>query len=153
MLVDIIEATERYDLMADLQEVKVEAENTVMNTLVFGLHNTYSLNIDPATSGGGIQDGSTKTTFTVPLTAIDPYPHHILAGVQLVRKAIERDFGMQKITEESYLNLQSTLERTLSLLPQSSKSVQAARTKLLEKVPDDLEHQNPYRVLHSNFAD
>lgn len=154
MLVDIIEATERYDLMAELEEVKIEAENTVMNTLVFGLHSNYSLNIDPATSSGGsFQDGTIKTTITVPLTSIDPYPHHIVAGVQLVRKAIERDFGLHKITEESYSNLQSTLERTLSLLPQSSKSVLAATTKLLEKVPEVADHQDPYRVLHSNFAD
>jgi hypothetical protein len=153
MLVDIIEATERFDLMHDLQEVKIEAENTVMNTLVFGLHNTYSLTIDPPASSGGIQDGNLNKAVTVPLTSIDPYPHHIVAGVQLVRKAIERDFGLGKITEESYANLQSTLERTLDLLPQSSKSVQAARTQLSEKIPDPVDRRDPYGILHAHFAD
>lgn len=152
MFFDIIEATERYDLMADVREINVEAENTVMNTLVFGLHNTYTVSIKPAVSA--VEDG-TKTAITVPLTSIDPYPHHILAGVQLVRKAIERDFGLGKIAEESYANLQSTLERTLSLLPQSSKSVQAARTKLSGKIFDNVveHHQDPYRILHAHFAD
>lgn len=152
MFFDIIEATERYDLMADVREIKVEAESTVMNTLVFGLHNTYTVSIRPA--GSAVEDG-TRTSITVALTSIDPYPHHILAGVQLVRKAIERDFGEGKIAEESYANLQSTLERTLSLLPQTSKSVQAARTKLSEKLSDRVAeyHPDPYRIFHARFAD
>lgn len=159
MLIDIIEATERHDLMVDLEEVKVEAENTVMNTLVFGLHNTYTVGIGgkptAAASPDGGGDQATTTTMTVPLTSIDPYPHHIVAGVQLVRKAIERDFGHGKVAEESYASLQATLERTLSLLPQSSKSVQAARTRLSEKIPDSAaqNRRDPYRILHSHFAD
>ena len=149
MFFDIIEATDRYDLMADVRDINVEAENTVMNTLVFGLHNTYTVSMKPASS-----DDDSKAAITVPLTSIDPYPHHILAGVQLVRKAIERDFSMGKITEESHASLQTTLERTLSLLPQCSKSVQAARAKLSEKLPESgVDHQDPYRVLHGQFAD
>ena len=152
MFFDIIEATERYDLVEDMREINVEAENTVMNTLVFGLHNTYSININP--TGTAVEAG-TKSSITVALTAIDPYPHHILAGVQLVRKAIERDFGLGKIAEESYANLQSTLERTLSLLPRTSKSVQAARMKLSEKLSGDVSehHPDPYRIFHAHFAD
>lgn len=152
MFFDIIEATERYDLMADVREINIEAENTVMNTLVFGLHNTYTVSMTPT---GPIMEDSSKPAVTIPLTSIDPYPHHIVAGVQLVRKAIERDFGLGKIAEESHASLQSTLERTLSLLPQCSKSVEAARTKLSGKIPDTVgEHyQDPYRILHANFAD
>lgn len=152
MFFDIIEATERYDLMANVREINVEAENTVMNTLVFGLHNTYTVSMKPTAPVG---EDSGLPTVTVPLTSIDPYPHHIVAGVQLVRKAIERDFGLGKIAEESHASLQSTLERTLSLLPQPSKSVQAAKTKLSEKAPDSAGgyHQDPYRILHAHFAD
>ena len=153
MLFDMIEATERYDLLTDLEQVKVEAENTVMNTLVFGLHTTYTVSLNPAVSP---EDGNDpgKDSITVPLTSIDPYPHHIVAGVQLVRKAIERDFGLGKITEESHANLQSTLARTLDLLPQTSKSVQAARSKLSERPPDTtLDHyHDPYRSMQSQFA-
>ncbi|KAM5384866.1 hypothetical protein ACJA88_002713 [Fusarium oxysporum] len=43
MLVDIIEATDRQDLLPDITDICIDAENTVMNTLAFGLHNTFTL--------------------------------------------------------------------------------------------------------------
>ncbi|SPJ70531.1 uncharacterized protein FTOL_00259 [Fusarium torulosum] len=124
MLVDIIEATDRPDLLPDIIDISIDAENTVMNTLAFGLHNNFTLKRPDDDSHSG-----NKAVFTVPIVSIDPYPHHAVAGVQLLRKAIERDFGIGKITEETYQSLLETLERTLRHLPQSSKSVQAAITK------------------------
>ncbi|KAF4993909.1 hypothetical protein FGRMN_6156 [Fusarium graminum] len=124
MLVDIIEATDRPDLLPDITDVSIDAENTVMNTLAFGLHNTFTLKRPNDDRHNG------KTSFTVPIVSIDPYPHHAVAGVQLLRKTIERDFGIGKITEDTYQSLLETLERTLRHLPQSSKSVQAAIAKL-----------------------
>jgi hypothetical protein len=124
MLVDIIEATDRPDLLPDIIDISIDAENTVMNTLAFGLHNNFTLKRPDDESHSG-----NKAVFTVPIVSIDPYPHHAVAGVQLLRKAIERDFGIGKITEETYQSLLETLERTLRHLPQSSKSVQAAITK------------------------
>ncbi|CVK97093.1 uncharacterized protein FMAN_11313 [Fusarium mangiferae] len=128
MLVDIIEATDRQDLLSDITDICIDAENTVMNTLAFGLHNTFTLKRPLDTTEG---DGLSRrqTVFTVPIVSIDPYPHHAVAGVQLLRKAIDRDFGIGKITEETYQSLLSTLERTLRHLPQSSKSVRAAIAK------------------------
>lgn len=125
MLVDIIEVTNRVDLLVDIAEANTDAESAVMNTLAFGLHNTFTLNIPGPTTSST----DTETTVTVPLVSVDPYPHHIVAGSQLVRKTIDRNFGMGKIAQESYDSLLSTLERTLSYLPQSSKSVKAARVR------------------------
>ncbi|KAH7226667.1 hypothetical protein BKA60DRAFT_445799 [Fusarium oxysporum] len=128
MLVDIIEATDRQDLLPDITDICIDAENTVMNTLAFGLHNTFTLK-RPRDSSESDGFSRRQTVFTVPIVSIDPYPHHAVAGVQLLRKAIDRDFGIGKITEETYQSLLSTLERTLRHLPQSSKSVQAAIAK------------------------
>ncbi|RGP60416.1 3-hydroxybutyryl- dehydrogenase [Fusarium longipes] len=122
MLVDIIEATDRQDLLPDIADISTDAENTVMNTLAFGLHNTFTLK-RPCNDSGG------KSVFTIPIVSIDPYPHHAVAGVQLLRKGIDRDFEAGKIMEETYQSLLSTLEQTLRHLPQSSKSVQAAIAK------------------------
>ncbi|PKS06827.1 hypothetical protein jhhlp_006903 [Lomentospora prolificans] len=124
MLIDVIEAADRQDLHADIVEVINDAETTVMNTLAYGLHTTMVLKRDPDMDGllGG-------ATITVPIVSIDPYPHHVVAGVQLMRKAIDRDFGFGKIAQETYQSLLGTLERTLSHLPQCSKSVQAARAE------------------------
>lgn len=154
MLVDIMEATDRHDLLADVQEATADAENTVMNTLVFGLHNTYTLN-SPVQEGAESYEDRTKSTITVPLTSIDPYPHHIVAGVQLVRKAILRDYNHGKISDESYTNLQNTLERTVMLLPQSSKSIQAVRRQFSEKADDSNteRHMDPYRTMQRHFME
>jgi hypothetical protein len=159
LLVDIIEATDRYDLLVGLTEAKTDAENAVVNTLAFGLHNTFTLSVKSESTPASLNDhGGSDFAVTVPIVSIDPYPHHVVAGVQLIRKAIDRDFGLGKITEASYANLQSTLERTLSHLPQSSKSVQAARTKTTSAspaVPDGAlsQHQDPYAVLQAPYSE
>ncbi|KAF4344289.1 3-hydroxybutyryl dehydrogenase [Fusarium beomiforme] len=101
MLVDIIEATDRQDLLPDITDICIDAESTVMNTLAFGLHNTFTLK-RPGDSIDGADFSRGQTIFTVPIVSIDPYPHHAVAGVQLLRKAIDRDFGIGKITEETY---------------------------------------------------
>ncbi|KAF5017793.1 hypothetical protein F66182_10253, partial [Fusarium sp. NRRL 66182] len=97
MLVDAIEFTGRRDLLKDIVDINVDAENTVMNTLAFGLHNTFTLKRphDPDGHGGRM------AIFTVPIVSIDPYPHHAVAGVQLLRKSIDGDYGIHKITEET----------------------------------------------------
>jgi hypothetical protein len=138
MLVDIIEATDRQDLLPDIIDISIDAENTVMNTLAFGLHNTFTLKRphDHSQNGG-------RSVFTIPIVSIDPYPHHAVAGVQLLRKAIDRDFGVGKITEETYQSLLSTLERTLRHLPQSSKSVQAAIAKFSTVSDETVRNQMP----------
>ena len=105
MLVDIVEATERFDLMASLKVLIAEAENTVMDTLIFGLNSMFTLSINP---NSALTQGL-ATSITVPLTAVDPYPHHIVAAMQLVRKAIERDYSMGKITPNSYATLRATM--------------------------------------------
>ncbi|KAF4983418.1 hypothetical protein FZEAL_1147, partial [Fusarium zealandicum] len=150
MLVDVIEVTDRSDLLADIQDISTDAENTVMNTLAFGLHSTFTLrrpsnleSADPLPEGAR----STETAFTVPIISIDPYPHHAVAGVQLLRKAIDRDFGVGKITEETYQSLLLTLERTLKHLPQSSKSVQAAIAKFSSTRADGVTTPRQYSLV------
>ncbi|PNP43644.1 hypothetical protein TGAMA5MH_04616 [Trichoderma gamsii] len=150
MVLDTIEVADRYDLLADLKDASVEAENTVMNALAFGLHNTMTLrrSIDSPSPGLSHERTARNMTFTVPLLAIDPYPHHIVASVQLMRKAIDRDYKNKKITQDLYDSLNSTLESALKHLPQSSKSIQAARQKF-SAAPDDeiLDTQIAYREL------
>ncbi|CAH0019934.1 unnamed protein product [Clonostachys rhizophaga] len=142
---DFIDAASRYDLLASFAEESTDAETTVMNTLAFGLHNTYTLSPLPDLTSNhpnpSVPSGN-ETTITVPLVSIDPYSHHVVAGVALMRKAIDRNYGVGKIAKEPYQNLLSTLERILSLLPQCSKSVQAVTTKFSSKAPDE-ELSNP----------
>ncbi|RKK79342.1 hypothetical protein BFJ71_g16261 [Fusarium oxysporum] len=140
MFVDFIDATNRYDLLASFAVESADAETTVMNALAFGLHNTYTISPMPDSTSNHPSPsitGGNEPIITGPLVSIDPYPHHVVAGVALMRKAIDQDYSVGKIALESYQSLLSTLERTLSLLPQSSKSVQAVRTKFFSKAPDE----------------
>jgi hypothetical protein len=140
MVLDTIEVADRYDLLADLKDASIEAENTVMIALAFGLHNTITLRrsvVSPLPDLPGESGTTHSMTFTVPLIAIDPYPHHVVASVQLMRKAIDRDYRIKRITQDSYNSLNTTLESALKHLPQSSKSIQAAREKFSSAAPDD----------------
>jgi hypothetical protein len=114
--VDSLSASERHDLLKQFSAKRVEAESWVLNCLVFGLTNKYT-----------ISQGTQSAT--VPIMAFDPYAHHIVAAVKLMQQAIDRDFAASKITTDAYNDLATTLAQALQHLPASSKSVQAARNK------------------------
>lgn len=118
-MIDAIETARRTDILKQMRITRSEAEGSIMNCLVFGLSNQFTM---PKRTGDG-QD----TVITAPLVAIDPYPHHVVAAVQLLWKGTERDYGAGNLDLSTLQNLQSILLNTLELLPQSSKSVQNAK--------------------------
>ncbi|KAG2009234.1 hypothetical protein GB937_007830 [Aspergillus fischeri] len=126
LLANIIEATDRFDLLADIEVAYADAESVVVNTLMFGLQNTVKLSVK-VESKSHDDVGVTQTSIIAPLVSIDPYPHHVVAGVQLVQKAADRELARGKISQGAHETLRAVLERTLGHLPQSSKSVKALR--------------------------
>lgn len=136
ILADTIEAVDRDDLLVTFAQAISGAETAVMNTLVLGLQNTFKLGVE------GIQQESghpISATASFPIVSIDPYPHHVVASVQLMHKAIDRDAAAGKISEATYSNLISTLEQVLKRLPANSKSVQAARERFsLDSTSEDI---------------
>ncbi|OAP63781.1 hypothetical protein AYL99_03008 [Fonsecaea erecta] len=130
MVTDIATATLREDLLSLFSAKRVDAETWVMNCLVFGLNNKYTLKLQPEPPVSEQEMAPNQSTsLTVPLIAIDPYPHHVVAAVKLMQHAIDRDFGADKISRDAYNNLRSTLKHTLEQLPQVSKSVQTTRAE------------------------
>lgn len=101
--------------------IRTDAEGSVINCLAFGLNNQFSIprRVDDA-----------QDFVTVPLVAIDPYTHHVVAAVQLMWKATERNLEAGKLSQSTFDNLSSMMLRTLEFLPQTSKSVQNAKQKL-----------------------
>ncbi|RDW92646.1 hypothetical protein BP5796_02040 [Coleophoma crateriformis] len=69
---------------------------------------------------------TTGKPITVSLVAIDPYPHHVVASVRLMAKAINRKYQAGNIKPEAYSYLSSTLGKALEQLPRRSKTVQSA---------------------------
>lgn len=122
MGVDVLAAADRHDLLSKFATKRIDAESWVLNCLAFGLNNKYTIS-SPA--------GST----TVPIMAIDPYAHHVVAAVRLMQQALDRDFTAAKISAGAYHDLGSMLTQALEYLPSSSKSVQAARSRLSFRQP------------------
>jgi hypothetical protein len=130
MVTDIATATLREDLVSLFAAKRVDAETWVMNCLAFGLSNKYTLTLQQSSIPAGIGSRIPQpTSISVPLVAIDPYAHHVVAAVKLMQLAIDRDFTSDKISADAYSNLRSTLKQTLGQLPQISKSVQSARAE------------------------
>ena len=140
MVTDIATATLRDDLLSLFAPKRVDAETWVMNCLVFGLSNKYTLTLPrgPSSVDAGFTSFS-PTSICVPLVAIDPYPHHVVAAVKLMQHAIRRDRVAERISADAYNNLNSTLKRTLGQLPQVSKSVQTT----LAEFEEDEDEQPP----------
>lgn len=123
MVSDMLIATNRDDLLLLFSAKSINAESWVMNCLVFGLSNKYTLQLPAGFNGAA----SKSDTVTVPLVAIDPYAHHVVAAVKLMQQAIDRDLRAGKIGSDAYSDMLTTLMQTLEHLPQCSKSVQSAR--------------------------
>lgn len=133
MVTDIATATLREDLLTLFSAKRVDAETWVMNCLAFGLNNKYTLKLQRDQDHVDSEIRSQHpTSMTVPLVAIDPYPHHVVAAVKLMQNAIDRDFAAQKISGDAYNNLRSTLKHALTQLPQVSKSVQTTLAEFEE---------------------
>ena len=92
LLVDIIEATEQCDLGPRAAAARAEAETWVLNCLDFGLNNTFVVSPPPYP---GVSDA--PMTATVSIICIHPYPHHVVAGVDLLPKAFHRDFAAKRL--------------------------------------------------------
>ncbi|KFY29143.1 hypothetical protein V491_00175 [Pseudogymnoascus sp. VKM F-3775] len=117
IMIDAIETARRTDILDQWIITRSEAEGSTMNCLVFGLSNNFTI---PQRRGEDI-------LVTVPLVAIDPYPHHVVAAVRLLWLGMERDYESGNLDLFTSENLQSILLQTLDLLPQTSKSVRNAK--------------------------
>ncbi|KAJ5605011.1 hypothetical protein N7510_010165 [Penicillium lagena] len=118
IITDAIEIARRIDILDRMTSIRSEAEGSLMNCLKFGLSNQFTI-----AQRHGESQGSNRT---FPLIAIDPYPHHVVAGVQLLWKGIERDVDGGNLEAGICEGLQSILLQTLELLPQTSKSIRKA---------------------------
>jgi hypothetical protein len=140
-LADTVEAADRLDLLSQLTEARLDAEQQSFNALKFGLHSKYpiygyleksshELDVDSISCFTG---QPTSTSFV----AIDPYPQHVVALVRLMKKDISRKFQQGNIKHEVYYYLSSTLLKALEQLPQSSRMVQSALEDLQESLQSD----------------
>lgn len=143
ILIDALEAANRPDLLHGLAQMSLDAEHECFNVLHFGLESTYTIDPDQgpgqnqrdsnagacSASGGAGVEFPTRPV-TVPLVAIDPYPHHVVAAVRLMNKTFLRQYYDGTIKREAYLHLSSKLLKALDRLPQNTKAVHSAQENL-----------------------
>lgn len=115
--IDAVEIASRTDILEEMLITRSDTEGCLLNCLKFGLNNYFTI---PKNRVGEGNVGPFA------LVAVDPYPHHVVAGVQLLWKRLEQDFHDGKVDQAAYGDMQSTLLQILELLPQTSKSVRKA---------------------------
>ncbi|KIW30868.1 uncharacterized protein PV07_02561 [Cladophialophora immunda] len=152
ILVDALEVAERDDLLSQLTDIKLEAEHQVFSALKFGLESKYT--VFGSHQGGstmGAQNSNSDQKATASFVALDPYPHHVVAAAQLMGKVVSRQYRQGQIKWEAYKYLNGTLLKCLAELPQTSKSVQAARQNLEYSLTglENTSNQLPYSPLFS----
>lgn len=135
-MLDAVEIAGRIDLLEKVKVIKADAEGSLFNCLIFGLNNQYLVPQENRSAGeahhsiqhiGDTDRAVPNSTRKVPLIAIDPYPHHVVAGVRILWKAIDRDLENNMLDHGVAENMQDTLLNALKLLPQASKSVRTVR--------------------------
>ncbi|EXJ87228.1 hypothetical protein A1O3_04187 [Capronia epimyces CBS 606.96] len=97
----------------------VQSTNTNTNT-----------NTNPLSGALGNFALSRSSVLSASFVAIDPFPHHVVAAVQLMHKVVSREYDQRRITLDTCQRLTSTLLQALEHAPQTSKSVDAARQEL-----------------------
>ncbi|TVY45495.1 hypothetical protein LSUB1_G000872 [Lachnellula subtilissima] len=134
ILADALEAANRPDLLSQLTETRLDAEQESFNVLRFGLESRYKIYapLEESSIASDVSSNvySTGQPVTTSFVAIDPYPQHVVASVRLMKKAISRKYRQGNIKLEAYSHLSSTLLEALEQLPQSFKMAQCAREKL-----------------------
>ena len=138
VLADGVAAAHRLNLLSQLAETKLDAEQESFNVLKFGLESKYTISGPLEEPYNASDVGSTACATEQPITtsfiAIDPYPHHVLASVRLMKKAISRKYRQGSIKHEAYSHISSTFLKALEQPLQSSKMVQSAWENLQESL-------------------
>ncbi|GAD99987.1 hypothetical protein NECHADRAFT_51041 [Paecilomyces variotii No. 5] len=91
IMADVLEAAQRLDVLAQVTNIRLEAEHKSFNNIKFGLENLYTIDDEEFQLGPTLQSGSVtypvsqylRTSFV----AIDPYPHFVILSVRLITKA------------------------------------------------------------------
>ncbi|KAK7755324.1 hypothetical protein SLS62_002550 [Diatrype stigma] len=140
LLGNAIEMADRSDLLSQIAKTILDAEHEIFNVLKFGIDNTYTIpgpgpgtDVNNMSTLDAISDLPEKP-ITASFIAIDPHPNLVVDSVLLVNKVVSHRYRQGEITHDAYSYLSAILLKALGQLPQSSKSVHAARESLQRSV-------------------
>jgi hypothetical protein len=132
ILFDVLSSAYRIDLIADLYRIHKNSVQEVLNAVNFALNTRILLSKLPSSSSMSATDGSGQRKVT--LLNIDPYPHHVVASLQLVTDTLLSYVHEGGITNDAFQELGSRILHALDELPQYSASLQSAKTEIQRKL-------------------
>jgi hypothetical protein len=131
-LVEVLEASDRSDLIPEIETARQDADEEAYNVLNLGLMSMYKIRRELGDPNGP------ETLIRAPITAIDPCPQYALNLVLLMFSRLVERLQRKETTQDVYEHLLSILERTLQQLPKSSKAVVEAR-EYVERLHSDVQ--------------
>ncbi|KAH8911240.1 hypothetical protein BR93DRAFT_324876 [Coniochaeta sp. PMI_546] len=119
LLCSLVSSIKRLDIVPDFESVRREAVHTIFSTVSFGL---------------GCNVAFDKSGTHVSLISIDPYPHHVLASLQLASDVLLVYLERGEISHDAFESSCRIALDALDALPQSLSSVQRAKKSLHHKL-------------------
>ncbi|PTB73960.1 hypothetical protein M440DRAFT_1360984 [Trichoderma longibrachiatum ATCC 18648] len=147
LLCSIAVSIERQDLVSNFDTLRRESVHAIFSTISFGLRCQVALN----------QDGTQRNRRLSSLISLDPYPHHILASLQLCADVLLVYLERGEIAQDSFDGFSRIVFDALDELPQSLQSVQRVKKLMHEKLDVNVEtlgiSSNPRRGHQVHYGD
>ncbi|KAL7904643.1 hypothetical protein GGI35DRAFT_197909 [Trichoderma velutinum] len=122
LLCSLSVSMERTDIVPMFDAVRRESVHTIFSTISFGLSCQVALS----------QDQTQRSRKRSSLISLDPYPHHILASLQLAAHVLLIYLKRDEITQDAFDNFCRIAFDALDELPQCLQSVQRVKKLLYD---------------------
>lgn len=124
LLCSLAVSIERMDIVPNFDAVRRESVHTIFSTISFGLSCQVALG----------KDGTQGSRKLFSLISLDPYPHHILASLQLAADVLLIYLKRDEIAQDAFDSFCRIVFNALDELPQCLQSVQRVKKLLLESL-------------------
>lgn len=122
LLCSLTASIERMDIVPNFDAVRRESVHTIFSTISFGLSCRVALGKDEAQRRHKLSS----------LIRLDPYPHHILASLQLAAEVLLTYLKRDEMAQDAFDGFCRIMFDALDELPQYLQSVQRVRKLLRE---------------------
>ena len=135
LLCSLVSSINRLDIVPNLEAVRRQAVHCIFTTISFGISIQVAL------------EGRSSNRSLVPLVSLDPYPHHVLASLQLATDVLLDYLERGEISRDTLESSCRIAFDALDKLPQCLSTVQAGKQilhgKLRQSIPTGMDVRLP----------
>jgi hypothetical protein len=128
LLCNLVSSIERMDIVPHFETVRRESVHAIFSTISFGLSCQVAFNKSEAQHNKKLAS----------LISLDPYPHHILASLQLGADVLLTYLKRDEIAHDAFESSCRIVFDTLDELPQCLRSVQRVKKLLYHKLVENI---------------